>query len=231
LNLSLVDQGLKIVVLLDITFYFYIKIYKNKMVLTKILTWFLSLFTTKRIENETVTIEEIEETEIIETNIVDEKIEEPEEEKIKIEEEKMSEFSIITEAKTTYYAPKNVGTKYKNVTLEGMSFPDQTVNSNLKISMGATIMKEYYPIIKDLNYSKGLKLLAIVMANKEGFTTTSRSYKTNNPGNIGNTDSGANNTFKTLKDGIIGQLEYLTKVANNQHSAYKFGPKTIKPFL
>ena len=103
---------------------------------------------------------------------------------------------------------------------------------NLKVSFSPKIKEEYIPAINTINgYSKGLKLLAATMAQKEGFYEGTRSYRTNNPGNIGNTDSGANNSFKTLKEGIIGQLDYLNKVANGEHSAYPVGKnKDIKPY-
>ena len=58
-------------------------------------------------------------------------------------------------------------------------------------------------------YSKGTKMLATIMAMKEGFYPKSRSYRTNNPGNIGNTDAGGNNNFGTLKDGITAQIKIL----------------------
>jgi hypothetical protein len=102
----------------------------------------------------------------------------------------------------------------------------------LKVSFSSKMKEEYIPTINTINgYSKGLKLLAATMAQKEGFYKGTRSYRTNNPGNIGNTDSGANNDFKTLKDGIIGQLDYLKKVANGEHKAYPVGQnKDIKPY-
>jgi hypothetical protein len=69
------------------------------------------------------------------------------------------------------------------------------------------------------------------MAQQEGFTPKTRSYRTNNPGNIGNTDAGGNNNFATLKDGILAQLKYIQKVADGKASAYPIGkPKDIKPY-
>ena len=103
---------------------------------------------------------------------------------------------------------------------------------NMKVTLNKTMTNEYLPAIKKITgYTNGAKLLAIVMAQKEGFTTGTRSYKTNNPGNIGNTDSGSNKTLKTLTDGIKLQLDYITKVANGSHPAYPMN-KTVnmKPF-
>lgn len=206
-------------------------------VLKEFFSWFISLFKKDKDINPVIEIKE--EPELI-PDIINEIEELPVEEVIEeviIEEEKkeekteMSKFTIINESTSTYYAPKNVGEKYKNVTINGMQFPDQAIRTNMKVNLGSTIVKEYLPVISELNeYSKGARLLATVMASKEGFTTSTKSYKTNNPGNIGNTDSGATKGFKTLKDGIIAQLEHITKVANNQSPAYKFGPKVIKPY-
>ena len=105
-------------------------------------------------------------------------------------------------------------------------------NFNLKVTFNKYMKNEYLPIINSIpNKTKGLKMLALVMANKEGFYAGSRSYSTNNPGNVGNTDNGSNNSFPNLKAGINGQMSYLYKVAHNQHSAYKIGSnKDIKPY-
>jgi hypothetical protein len=101
-----------------------------------------------------------------------------------------------------------------------------------KVTINDTMKKEYIPTIKGITgYTNGAKLLAIVMAQKEGFKAGTRSYRTNNPGNIGNTDSGSNKQLKTLADGIKLQLDYITKVANGQHSAYPLGQvKVMKPY-
>ena len=105
---------------------------------------------------------------------------------------------------------------------------------NQKVSMNKTITAEYLPVIKKIpGYSNGIKLLAILMAQKEGFSSDkggTRSYRTNNPGNIGNTDSGNNKILKTLEAGIKLQLEYITKVVSGTHPAYPVGKvKKMKP--
>jgi len=76
-------------------------------------------------------------------------------------------------------------------------------NYNIKVSYSSAIKTDYFPILKTIpGKTKGIKLLALAMTQKEGFTKNSRSYTTNNPGNVGNTDSGANNTFSTLEQFI-----------------------------
>jgi hypothetical protein len=102
---------------------------------------------------------------------------------------------------------------------------------NQKVSINDTIKKYYIPELNKIKASYGTKLLAIVMAQKEGFTPNSRSFKTNNPGNIGNTDSGNNKSLKTLRDGIQLQIDYINKVASGTHNSYPIGKnKFIKPY-
>lgn len=100
------------------------------------------------------------------------------------------------------------------------------------VTIGSTIVKEYIPVLNSIGgKTKGLKLLAIAMTNQEGFSPGTRSYRTNNPGNIGNTDAGGNNVFKTLKSGIETQLKYIEDVAAGKKSAYPVGKnKTIPPY-
>jgi len=69
------------------------------------------------------------------------------------------------------------------------------------------------------------------MAVKEGFYKGSRSYRTNNPGNIGNVDSGRNRQNTTLKDGILLQVKYINDIVTGKHSAYPMGGrKLIRPY-
>lgn len=124
----------------------------------------------------------------------------------------------------------NESDKWKDVMIDGSEFPDG-LNFNLKPTINNLIKKEYIPVINSMPLTKGMKLLCVIMAQKEGFTKDSRSYRTNNPGNIGNTDSGSNKVNKTLADGIKLQVDYIKKVANGTHSMYPMnGNKVIKPY-
>lgn len=122
---------------------------------------------------------------------------------------------------------------YKNVTIEGSTFPGKPYDYNVKISLNKEIVNEYIPVLEEA-LSKapiGLKLLLIIMAFKEGYYKGTRSYKNNNPGNIGNTDSGVNRKLPTLKEGILLQKEYVEKVASGKHPAYPMNKlKEIKPY-
>ena len=77
--------------------------------------------------------------------------------------------------------------------------------------------------------SKGLKTMITAHAIMEGFYKGSKSYTTNNPGNIGNVDTGGTVTYSTLADGIKAQRDYVKKVASNQHTAYKLNAHIQKP--
>ena len=146
--------------------------------------------------------------------------------------------NVGTKGADTYKDPGAVSAKEweKNgLVVEGSKVPSNLSGAakyNSKVTLNKTMTNEYLPAIKKITgYTNGIKLLAIVMAQKEGFAAGTRSYKTNNPGNIGNTDSGSNKTLKTLADGIKLQLDYITKVANGTHPAYPIN-KTVnmKPY-
>jgi hypothetical protein len=97
------------------------------------------------------------------------------------------------------------------------------------------IKKDILPIINSpdykKNYTKGHRMLALVYAVKEGYTLDSVSYKTKNPGNIGNTDSGARNNQNTLKDGMKLLMDYFSGKANGTERGWEFGYKKIPPFF
>lgn len=121
--------------------------------------------------------------------------------------------------------------KYKGVTIQGSHFPDKPISNNVKISFNEEILKEYIPTIEKMNISKGLKLLLIVMTDHEGFKKGTRSYRTKNPGNIGNTDSGKNQSLPTLTDGIQLQINYFTRIIEGNSKTYPMNKLvTIKPF-
>lgn len=122
---------------------------------------------------------------------------------------------------------------YRGVTIMGSVFPDKPVKSTLTIRLNKDLVNEYLPVLDVvmMNDPKGFQLLCTIMAYKEGFRKGTRSYKTNNPGNIGNTDSGANKHNGTLESGIRMQRGYILKVIKGKHGAYPMGKrKLIKPY-
>jgi hypothetical protein len=121
--------------------------------------------------------------------------------------------------------------KYKGFTIQGATFPDKPIMDNIKINFSKEIKEEYLPTLEQAmgDQPKGFKLLCTIMAHHEGFRSGTRSYRTNNPGNIGNTDSGRNKTNTTLTDGIQLQRDYILKIINGSHKAYPIGNKKVIP--
>jgi len=120
--------------------------------------------------------------------------------------------------------------KYTNVVFDGSTFPDDKYKT-VSVILNDTIKNEYLPALEKLPYSKGLKLLMTAMTHMEGFRKGSRSYRTNNPGNVGNTDSGANKKLLTLSDGIQLQADHLKKIAEGKSKFYPLGKLVmLKPF-
>ncbi len=100
-----------------------------------------------------------------------------------------------------------------------------------KIVFSNEILKLYIPAWEKCEGGQGLKYLALIMTQMEGFEKGSRSFRTNNPGNVGNTDNGTNKGFSTLQAGIQAQIDYLARVTNGQHKAYPLGKtKIINPY-
>lgn len=128
---------------------------------------------------------------------------------------------------------KDLNTKYKDKVFEGATFPDKPYRSDVKILLNDSIKTKYLPALDKAipGATKGLKLLLTIMAHKEGFYPGTRSYVNNNPGNIGNTDSGANRKLASLEDGIKLQKSYIEDIINGKSKAYPMGQeKYIAPF-
>jgi hypothetical protein len=127
--------------------------------------------------------------------------------------------------------------RWKDVTIQGSVFPDEPVRDNMKAAPNKHIVTEYIPAATKVfkGEPKGLLLLATAMTMMEGFSPRTTSYKTNNPGNIGNTDRGARRKFATLEEGIEMQKYYIKSVASGTDKrlskAYPLGKKkVIKPY-
>lgn len=100
--------------------------------------------------------------------------------------------------------------------------PDTANGSTITLNSS---MQEYKKNIDSLtSISTGRKLLMTAQTHVEGFFPGSKSYRTNNPGNIGNTDDGKTRTFGSLKEGIEGQVKQTANGINGVGS-YKIGIK------
>ncbi len=81
------------------------------------------------------------------------------------------------------------------------------------------------------NVSKALRSLMTAHTYTEGFYSGSMSYRTKNPGNIGNVgknDQGIaqkSTCYATLEDGIRKQYEHISNLVSGKNSMYKIGRK------
>lgn len=122
-------------------------------------------------------------------------------------------------------------TKYKDVVFQGSVFPDAPVRTNVSVRLNDSMTNIYLPAMERAlaGAPKGLKLLCTVMASHEGFYPGSRSFRTNNPGNIGNTDAGSNVSLTSLDAGILRQRDYINRIIQDQNSAYPMGELKVIP--
>lgn len=114
--------------------------------------------------------------------------------------------------------------KFKGLVVKGSTVPDGVYQVQ-KVSLGSHIKHKYLPaaerVLKD--QPLGLKLLLIIMADTEGYYPGSRSYDTNNPGNIGNNDAGKNVRYKTIEEGIEKQLSEIIEVVEGRDKYFRLG--------
>lgn len=120
---------------------------------------------------------------------------------------------------------------FDGLVIKGSKAPIGEVKNNIKVTFSSAILEDYIPVWNEVEAPKGIKMLALIMAQKEGFIDLpgtkddSRSFRLNNPGNIGNTDLGANKGFSTLKKGIEYQIKFLIEVATGKNKLYPIGKK------
>ena len=121
---------------------------------------------------------------------------------------------------------------FKGYTFEGSTYPFAPYKT-VPVKLNSYMIEEYLPAMNRIvgDEPKGLKLLITAMAHIEGFHPGSRSYRTKNPGNIGNTDSGANKPAATLEEGILRQVNYINRVVQGKNINYPMGKlKPIAPW-
>lgn len=111
---------------------------------------------------------------------------------------------------------------FKGVAFDGAYFPYDPYKT-VKVTLNDTIKREYLPLLNLMDLPQGLKLLMTAMTKVEGFQKGTRSYRTNNPGNIGNTDLGDNKILATLEDGIRVQARFLQDIAAGKKKPYPLG--------
>ncbi len=97
-----------------------------------------------------------------------------------------------------------------NLCISSTNPPNPDDAKGTTVTLNKTMLDKYIPEINKITSLKtGQKLLMTAQTFTEGFNETpspgTKSYRTNNPGNIGNTDDGKTKSFPTLKEGIIAQ--------------------------
>lgn len=119
---------------------------------------------------------------------------------------------------------------FKGFVFEGSTYPYDPFQISA-ITLNRWMRDEYIPAMGKVigDRAKGLKLLVTAMAHVEGFMPGSRSYRTKNPGNIGNTDSGANKPAKTLEEGIMRQVNYVNRIVEGKNPNYPIGKLKYLP--
>lgn len=122
---------------------------------------------------------------------------------------------------------------YEGIIFPNATFPDAPYKT-VPVTLNNTILTEYIPALDKAlpTATKGLRCLLIAMTHQEGFRPGTRAYRTNNPGNIGNTDSGSNKGLKTLEDGIKLQVQYMADIIAGKKAAYPIGGDVLlKPYF
>lgn len=104
--------------------------------------------------------------------------------------------------------------------------PDPNTATGNNLPLNATITGQYLPALNQISgLSTGAKLLITAQTAMEGFSSGTKSYTTNNPGNIGNTDNGSTKTYSSLTEGIQAQVNIIKNVASGTSPSYKAGSK------
>lgn len=121
--------------------------------------------------------------------------------------------------------------KYKDVMFKGSTFPDKPYQI-VPVKLTPAITDIYIPARDKIapNLPIGFKLLITIMALQEGFFKGSRSFKSNNPGNIGNDDTGKTKFYPSLEAGIQVQIDYVSGMVSGKNPNYPMDKlKIIKP--
>lgn len=147
-----------------------------------------------------------------------------------IDNEDLKKEKIRLSKKYNLVKPEGTNMKFdaKKTVFLSSAFPfeinyNKKIDYNLKSQRQSLLRNRYLKELEKVakNKTTGLKLLATAMAYMEGYVKGSKSVATNNPGNIGNVDSGDITAHPTLKRGIEYQIDYLESVAYGIPSKFK----------
>lgn len=123
-----------------------------------------------------------------------------------------------------------------NTNVETNSYKSTTLGTSAKIASSEIIKNEYIPSLEKIfpQFPKGIKLLMAAQAQLEGFYPGSKSYRNNNPGNVGTYGGIHVTSFPTLEKGIEAQWHKVLKGAlrvEGARSAYYKPTDTLYKYL
>jgi hypothetical protein len=101
-----------------------------------------------------------------------------------------------------------------------------------KVVNPSKVIEEVYIPARDKavpSGSKGAKILITAQAQFEGYKPRTKSFRTNNPGNIGNTDLGGTRGFNSLEDGILAQYNHIVKIIRGEERNYVLNTRKKAP--
>lgn len=116
----------------------------------------------------------------------------------------------------------------------GSSFPDDPIRTDRKVTPNEHIRNRIIPILdgwyQQGQITRGTYGLMMAQIIQEGYKPGTRSYKYNNPGNIGNKDDGSNTSFTTLEAGLMHLKDYIGLVSTGSYRRYTIGKEIyLKP--
>jgi hypothetical protein len=107
----------------------------------------------------------------------------------------------------------------------------KSISADGKVSASKSIKDVYIPALNKTlpNIPQGIKLLMTAQTQLEGFFPGSRSFRTNNPGNV--YPSGNKGGFSTLEAGIKAQWQYIFEPTFNGKSKYYKPTMTLYKYI
>ena len=135
-------------------------------------------------------------------------------------------YGIINGYDITSYAtdPKherNVFTTYQNMQKAGIKNTSQSFDGYIQSKVKGSPVKGQDIIDASKKFNVDPMLMVALMQIDSSFGTAGKAVRTRNPGNVGNTDSGGTQGFKTWRDGVFAVAQNLSK------RRAKSGPKNV----
>lgn len=119
-----------------------------------------------------------------------------------------------------------------NTRITTLNYEAMYAGKTPKVVNPSNIIEEVYIPTRDKvipKGSKGAKILITAQAQFEGYKPHTLAFKTNNPGNIGNTDAGGVRGFESLEKGIEAQYNHIVKIIKGEERNYKLDARKTAP--